>query len=233
MQNNQQNSQQNVRTELESLADVNYREFASKLIPNCENLIGVRIPEIRKIAKRIAGQNAFAYLHDTQEIYFEEIMLKGLIIGNLKIDIESLLQEVEFFVPKINNWSVCDSFAAELKIIKQHKGRVWEFLQPYWQSERTYFVRFALVVFLFYFVEENYLQKMFEIFEQISNRDYYVKMAIAWAISICFVKFPHQTMDFLKTTNLEKQTYNKALQKIRESTRTDKPTKELIKTMKR
>lgn len=233
MQNNQQNSQQNIRTELEKLADANYREFASKLIPNCENLIGVRIPEIRKIAKRIAGQNAATYLHDTQEIYFEEIMLKGLIIGNLKTDIESLLQEVEFFVPKINNWSVCDSFAAELKIIKQHKGRVWEFLQPYLQSERTYFVRFALAIFLFHFVEENYLQEMFEIFEQISNRDYYVKMAIAWAISICFVKFPHQTMDFLKTTNLEKQTYNKALQKIRESTRTDKPTKDLIKTMKR
>lgn len=225
--------EQTIRTELENLAEEKYQKFASTLIPGCDNLIGVRIPNIRKIAKRIAKDNPIKYLDHANEIYFEEKMLKALIIGNMKDDIEIILEQVALFIPKVDNWSVCDSFCNELKIVRNYKGRVWRFLQRYWQSDKPYEIRVAVVMLLFHFIEEKYLDDLFFIFDIIENDDYYVKMAVAWAISICFVKFPTETMDFLNNNHLDNETYNKILQKIRESLQVDQETKEIIKAMKR
>lgn len=227
------NDKESVRRELLSLAEEKYQKFASGLIPNCNNLIGVRIPNIRKIAKRIAKENPIEYLGNINDIYFEETMLKALIIGNMKDDIEIVLEQVALFIPKVSNWSICDSFCNELKIVRSHKEIVWKFLQKYWQSEEPYEIRVAVVIFLFHFIEKKYLDDLMFVFDVIKNDDYYVKMAVAWAISMCFVKFPKETMEYLKNNNLDKETYNKALQKIRESLQVDKETKELIKTMKR
>ena len=71
-----------------------------------------------------------------EDTYFEEIMLQGLVIGAMKSDIETVLFQVEQFVPKIDNWSVCDSFSNSLKIAEKHRGEVWKFLIPYWHSEK-------------------------------------------------------------------------------------------------
>ncbi len=225
--------EQEIRSELLSLSEEKYREFSSSLIPGCENLIGVRIPHIRKIAKKIAKDNPIDFLDNAIEIYFEETMLKALIIGNMNDDIEVILEQVALYVPKITNWSLCDSFCGELKIVRKHKERVWRFLQGYHQSTDAYHIRFAVVMMLFHYIEEQYLEDILLVCDVVTHDDYYVKMAVAWCISMCFVKFPNETMDYLKQNNLDDETYNKALQKIRESLRVDKDTKEIIKSMKR
>ncbi len=222
-----------IRKELFSLCDENFKQFATSLIPGCDNLIGVRIPQIRKIAKKIAKENPIDYLDNSNDIYFEETMLKALIIGNMNEDIEVTLEQVALFVPKITNWSLCDSFCNELKIVRLHKERVWKFLQRYHQSSKAYEIRFAVVMFLFHFIEKKYIDNVLFICDVITHDDYYVKMAVAWCLQVCFVNFPGETMDYLKNNNLDDFTYNKALQKIRESLKVDKATKEIIKSMKR
>ena len=222
-----------VRKELFSLCDDKYKKFATSLIPNCENLMGVRIPQIRKIAKEIVKANPIDFLDNADDIYFEETMLKALIIGNMNEDIEIILEQIALFVPKITNWSLCDSFCNELKIVRIHKERVWKFLQRYHQSSEAYEIRFVVVMLLFHYIEEQYLDDILFICDIITHENYYVKMAVAWAISMCFVKFPKETMGYLKQNNLDDETYNKALQKIRESLQVDKATKEIIKSMKR
>lgn len=222
-----------IRNELLSLAEPKYKKFASSLIPGCDNLIGVRIPTIRKIAKRIVKDNPIEYLDNAEDIYFEETMLKALIIGNLKDDIEIVLEQITLFIPKITNWSICDSFCNELKIVKEHRERVLKFLQRYWQSDKGYEIRVAVVILLFYYIEEKYLDDLFFILDIIEHDDYYVKMAVAWAISMCFIKYPDETMHFLKDNHLDDETYNKSLQKIRESLKVGKETKEIIKAMRR
>ncbi len=222
------NKPEHIRKELLSMAEPEYQKFASSLIPNCDNLIGVRIPKIRKIAKRIARNCPIYYLDNVSPKYFEEFMVKALVIGNMKDDIEVLLEQAALFIPEINNWSVCDSFCSEFKIVRKHKERVWDFLQKYWQSDKPYEIRVAVVMFLFHFMEQNYLEKLFSIFEQIKNENYYVKMAIAWAVSICFVNFPKETMAFLRDNHMDDETYHKTLQKIRKSLRVDRETKETI-----
>ncbi len=222
-----------IRRELFDISEEKFRAFATSLIPGCENLIGVRIPQIRKIAKRIIKDSPIDYLDNAEDIYFEETMLKALIIGNMNEDIEITLEQVALFVPKITNWSLCDSFCNELKVTRLHKERVWKFLQSYHQSDEAYEIRFAVVMFLFHFVEKQYLDDILFICDIITHEDYYVKMAVAWCLQVCFVAFPKETMEYLWDNNLDDETYNKALQKIRESLKVDKYTKEIIKSMKR
>ncbi len=222
-----------VRAELVSLAEPTYQKFSAALIPGCENLLGVRIPLLRKIAQRLVREGQAAYVRHAQDLYFEETMLKGFIIGNLRQDIEAILTEAAYFIPKITNWSLCDSFCTELKIVKKHKERVWEFMQPYALSTQAYEIRVAVVLGLMYYKEEAYLNHLFAHYNAIKHEDYYVKMAVAWAVSMCFVALPEPTMAFLKNNQLDDFTYNKSLQKIRESLKVPHEMKEFIKTMKR
>lgn len=222
-----------IREELFALSEEKYQKFSSSLIPGITNLIGVRIPEIRKIAKKIAKEDPLGYLLAAEDTYFEEIMLQGLVIGAMKSDIETVLFQVEQFVPKIDNWSVCDSFSNSLKIAEKHRGEVWKFLIPYWHSEKEYEVRFAVVMMLFHFVTEEYLERLFEAFNEIKVSAYYVKMAVAWAVSVCFVKFPEATMQFLKQNELDDETFNKSIQKIRESRQVSQEKKKAVSMLKR
>ena len=225
-----------IREKLLSLAEEDYAKFSSALIPGIDNLIGVRIPLLRKIANEIVKNNFEQYLRYEDLIYFEERMLQGIIIGSIKegkYDIKYILTLVEGFVPKIDNWSICDSFCAGLKAVKKHKEIVWNFLTPYFSSSKEYEVRFAVVILLDFYIDKEYIHKVLSILNNITHQGKYVKMAVAWAISKCYVEFPKETLEYLKNNTLDDFTYNKALQKICESLKVDRETKKIIKNMKR
>lgn len=222
-----------VRQKIFDLIDQEYQKFSSKLNPGTNNILGVRLPELRKIAKNIAKDNWRDYFETAQDDYFEEIMLQGLVIGYIKTDIEGVLSQVALFVPKIHNWSVCDSFCIGLKITNKHKERVWEFIQPYLQSGQEYEVRFGVVMLLNYYLEGNYIDKVLGLLDHIKHDGYYVKMAVAWAVSASYIKAPDITIVYLKNNTLDDFTFNKALQKISESLRVDKETKKYLRGMKR
>lgn len=222
-----------IREQLMELVDENYRQFTSALIPNINNVLGVRIPELRKMARQLAQADWRTYLERADDVYFEEIMLQGLVIGYVKTNIEEVLSYVAKFVPKIDNWSVCDSFCIGLKFTATNRERVWEFLQPYLKSDQEYDIRFGVVMLLDYYVEEAYIHQVLQWLDCIKHEGYYVKMAVAWAVSICYVKHPEPTLAFLTHNSLDDFTYNKSLQKITESLRVDEATKAMIRTMKR
>ncbi|WP_239616888.1 DNA alkylation repair protein [Cohnella mopanensis] len=223
-----------IKNRLFELAEPEYQKFAAALIPNIDNVLGVRLPEVRKLALRIAKGDWRSYLKQAEDEYFEEVMLQGMVIGYLQTDIEEILDAIAAFVPKINNWSVCDSFCIGLKFTKTNKIRVWSFLQSYLLSEQEYEIRFGVVMLLDYYVEEEYIGRVLQRLDAIKHNGYYVKMAVAWAISICYVLLPEPTMAYLTSrTSLDDFTYNKALQKITESTRVDQSTKQRIRSMKR
>ncbi|WCR28566.1 DNA alkylation repair protein [Paenibacillus thiaminolyticus] len=222
-----------IRAQIMALADEKYRQFSASLIPNINNVVGVRLPGLRKLARNIAKGDWRAYLAQADSDYFEEVMLQGMVIGCAKADVEEILHHIAAFVPKIDNWSVCDSFCSGLKITSLHKERVWEFIQPYLESDKEYDIRFGVVMLLNYYVDELYIHRVLERLDRITHEGYYVKMAVAWAVSICFVKLPDITMDYLRSNSLDDFTYNKALQKITESYRVAPETKALIRSMKR
>lgn len=221
--------------ELKDQADEKYRAFNQKLIPNSKPMLGIRLPKLRALGKEIAKGDWRGYLKaaQSQSTYYEEVMLHGIVIGAVKADITEILPLVAAFVPSIDNWGICDSFCAGLKITAKHKKEVFAFLQEYLQSDKEFFLRFAVVLLMDFYVEAEYIDRLLPIFFQIRHEGYYVKMAVAWAISVCFVKFEQKTMIYLKNNSLDNFTYNKALQKILESYRVTDETKVLIRSMKR
>lgn len=143
------------------------------------------------------------------------------------------IKDIEKFVPKIDNWAVCDTFCAGLKIIKKYPEDFWEFIGKYLKSDKEFEIRFAIVMILDYYINDKYIEEVLEILNNIKHEGYYVKMAVAWTVSICYIKFPKRTMKFLKECNLDNFTYNKSIQKIIESYRVENEDKEILKKMKK
>lgn len=223
-----------IREKIFELADEKYKEFHSSLCPGVDNIIGVRVPVLRKLAKEIASMpNWRECMNGIKDDYYEEVMLKGMILGLAKMDIDEFLMRVKEFIPKINNWAICDTFCAGLKATKKSEEKMWNFINKYINSEKEFEVRFAVVMMLDFYITDKYIDKVLSILNSIKHEGYYVRMAIAWAISICYIKYEEITFNYLKRCSLDDFTYNKALQKIMESYRVDKDKKEIIKKMKR
>ena len=211
-----------VREQILQEADEKYQKFSSALLPGVNNVVGVRLPVLRKISREIYKSDWQTYLKNNDCRFMEETMLKGMVIGLIKDEPEKILNYIENFVPEINNWSVCDSFCCGLKFIKKNKELVWNFVQKYLNSEKEFEIRFGVVVLLNYFIEENYIDRVLEKLEKVKTTDYYAQMAAAWAISICYIKFEAKTLDFLKKPSIDKAVFNKSIQKIIESNRISK-----------
>ncbi|MEG1028372.1 MAG: DNA alkylation repair protein, partial [Oscillospiraceae bacterium] len=165
-------------------------------------------------------------------IYFEEIMLKGMIIGELKIPFEQRKQLIKEFLPKINNWSVCDSFCAGLKFVKKEKQKMWKFINEYITSDKPFDVRFVVVTMLDYYIDEEYIDNVLQKLAQIKHNDYYVKMAMGWALSVCYIKFPQKTVPCFKNNIFTTDVHNIAIKKICESLRVSKEQKAFVINMK-
>ena len=226
---------QKIKKELEQLADKKYKEFQKGLCPGTENILGVRVPVLRDYAKKLSKEYEIReLLNHIDNEYYEEIMLQGMLIGLEKDkDIQNILTDIERFVPKIDNWGVCDVFCAGLKITKKHVKEMWEFLQKYVTSDKEFEIRFGVVMILDYYITEEYLEKNLAIFDHIKSDKYYVQMAVAWAISICLIKFYDKTIEYLKQAKIDKFTYNKALQKAIESYRITEEQKTELRKMKK
>ena len=222
-----------IREELFEKQDLKYKEFHSSLCPNVDKIIGIRVPQLRKMAKEIAMTNHKDFLENAQDEYYEELLLQGLVIGYAKISIEETFKYLEKFVPKINSWAVCDTTCSNLKITKKYMEQMWEFLEKYINSKKEYEIRFALVMYLNYFLTEDYIDKILQKVDRIGNNEYYVQMAIAWLISFAYIKQKDKTEKYLLKNNLDKFTQNKSIQKICESFRVSKEDKEKLRQYKK
>ncbi len=229
----QSTEMQNLTERLMELSDPKYRDFHSKLLPGTDNVIGVRTPDLRKLAKEITKGDWETFLEKNDRTWYENDILQALVTASAKMEPEERLRRVREFLPRIENWAVCDIFCGSLKDAEKYPELYWEFLKPYFQSEKPYEIRFAVVMLLSHFVKEEYLKDAFAYFDGIHVDHYYVRMAVAWAVSIYFVHFPEETFRYLRKNQLDDWTYNKALQKIIESYRVSPETKTQIRAMKR
>ena len=226
--------EEQIRKRLFEFQDLKYKEFNTDLCPNVDNIIGVRIPILREYAKEIYKNNKLNEIKIGNK-YYEELMIQGMIIGfQTKENIENVIKQIKQFVPKINSWAVCDTFSAGLKITKKHQKEMFELIKTYLKSKKEYELRFAIVMLLDCYINDQYIDSVLQILDSIKSDKYYVQMANAWAISECLVKYYEKTIIFLENCSLDKFTYNKAIQKAIESYRiTDEQKEELRKKKRR
>lgn len=222
-----------VRNELYENSDNAYKNFHSSLVPGISNIMGVRVPKLREIAKKVAKNDYKAFIENVNIEIYEELMIWGIVLGYIKLSCEERKKELEQFIPHINNWAICDCSCATCKFMREFP-RVWfPFVKGYLTSTREYEVRFAVVCLLDFFINEEYIDQVLELLLQIHHNAYYVKMAVAWAISICYIKFPKKTEKLFEENLLDDFIHNKSIQKIRESYRVPKESKERLQKMRR
>jgi len=215
----------NLREELFNLQDLKYRDFHSALVPNIdkEQIIGVRLPELRKIGKKLTDNNFDWH-------YYEEIMLHGFYIGYAKLSYKERISLLTEFIPYINNWAVCDCVSSTLKFVNKNRSDFLEFLKPYMNSQKEYELRFAVVMLMDYYLDDEYLKFTVDYLSKIKSDYYYVNMAVAWALSVAFVKDSNLVLPLIENYALEPFVHNKTISKICDSYRVDKPIKEKLKT---
>ena len=224
---------QEIVEKLKQLSDEEYKKFHSKLCPNTDNILGVRVPILRNFAKEIVKDDWKSYLDNAEDNYYEETMLQGMVIGLAKMSLQQWYYYVQRWIPKIDNWAVCDVCVSGFKIVKKNQEEVWKWLQQYQNANEEFVLRFYVIMLLDFYIQNEYIDEVLEKINHIQHEGYYVKMAVAWLISIAFIKFPEKTKKFLNNNLLDDFTYNKSLQKMLESYRIDEETKKWIRNMKR
>ena len=220
--------------QLSDSADEKYRTFNESLIPGSEGTtLGVRMPQLRQIAKEICKGSWREFLDESVQSQIYEIrMLRGLVIASAKCSMEERLQLLSEFIPEIRNWAVCDCVAAAMKSAGKNPAPAFKFLQPYIESREEFELRFAVVMLMDYFLTPEYIDRVLQIFRGIRHDGYYVKMAVAWAVSAAYVKYPEKTLELLQSRALDAWTHNRTIQKCRESRRVSDSDKEMLLTLK-
>lgn len=219
------------RKEIEQLAENDYKKFSASLLPGIDHVLGVRLPQLRELAKRIAKEDWHRYLV-AEPYYFEEIMLQGMVIGAIQVTPEERLQYIAGFVPCINSWSVCDTFCGGLKFTAKNQALVWEFMQPYLHSGEEYQIRFAVIMMMSYYLTDDYIDTVLALLDGVNHDAYYVKMAVAWALATALAKQPEKTWAYFQNHHLDMDTWKKTIQKSLESRRISEEQKAALRVMR-
>lgn len=217
-------------------ADVKYRDFHSSLVPNTDKkeFLGVRMPILRKIGKEISKGNPKSFLEISIKNVYEIKMLKGIVSGLVKPNsFEEFTLLCDCYVNEIDNWALCDSFCSGLKQTKNYKKDFFEYIKSYLNSNNEWKIRFALVIMLNYYLDNEYIDEVLKRCDEVRAKAYYVSMAQAWLVATALAKCREKTLEYLHNNSLDDVTFNKAIQKSIESYRIDDETKIYIRTLKR
>ena len=224
-----------IREELFNLRDIKYKEFQSKLIPTIakDKIIGVRVPEVRRIAKKYANTSkSKKFLENLPHKYYDENMLHGLLLSEIK-DYDLCLKEVNRFLPYVDNWAVCDIMSPKVFKNKKHKEDLINEIIKWSKSSNTYECRFGIRMLMAYYLDENFKNDYLDIVVNIHSDEYYVNMMIAWFFATALAKEWDDAILYLEKSKLDKWVHNKTIQKARESYRITKEQKEYLKSLKR
>lgn len=212
-----------------SLQDLKYKEFHSSLVLNSKyEMIGIRVPIMRNIAKQIAKTNVVEFLDNVQDNYYEEVMIQGLVISHIK-DEELFYKYFKNYINKIDNWALCDTFCSSIKCIRKYEDKYFNEAINMSSSKEEFISRIGLVMILNHFININNLNIIFNTLNKINSDKFYINMAQAWLVCELYIKYSEETKEFIKNNSLNKFTQNKAISKINDSYRVSKIDKEMLK----
>lgn len=221
-----------IQEELFSLQDISYGDFQAKLTPGIprELFIGVRVPNVRNLAKRLVkNTNIDKFLNDLPHTYYDENMLHGLLISEIK-DYDECIKAVDIFLPYVDNWAVCDIMSP--KIFKKHKTALLEKIKEWSISEKTYTCRFGIEMLMSHYLDDDFKKEYLDIPASIHSEDYYVQMMCAWFFATALTKQWNDSIQYIEEHRLDTWVHNKTIQKARESFRITPEQKEYLKSLK-
>lgn len=222
-----------IRNELFALQDVAYGDFQAKLTPGIprELFIGVRVPDARKLAKRLAREpETIEFLDELPHKYYDENLLHALLLSEIR-DYDACIAAVDRFLPYVDNWGVCDILSP--KVFRKNRAVLLEKIKAWSASEKTYTCRFGIEMLMSHFLDDNFTPEYLEIPASVHSEAYYVQMMVAWFFATALAKQWDAAIKYLEDHRLNTWVHNKTIQKARESFRITPEQKEYLKTLKR
>ncbi|MBP3742404.1 MAG: DNA alkylation repair protein [Treponema sp.] len=221
-----------------------YADFSKSLNPTSLPMLGVRLPELRKLAKKIAKNDYKKFLGQNPMDSFEMETLQAMVIGYAKDDLSEILACAADFIPKIHDWSVNDSFCQTFKICEKPdcQKECWDFFMKYANSKREFEVRVVAVMLMSHYLNDEYIDRVIQVLNNVYTGDtpdksdyYYAKMGVAWAVATVAAKYPEKCLAYMKSpdNHLDGWTYNKSIQKMCESFRVSEELKEEMKKLRK
>ena len=214
------------------LRDTEYAAFQAKLTPSVDKelFIGVRVPEVRKLAKQLKNNPiASDFIRELPHKYYDENMLHGLLVSEIR-DYGKAIEETDRFLPYVDNWAVCDIMSP--KIFKKHKTELLEKIREWTGSGEIYTIRFGIEMLMSHYLDEDFRPEYLEIPAAVRSEEYYVNMMIAWFFATALAKQWKSTVPYIENNRLDKWTHNKTIQKAVESYRITDEQKIYLKTLK-
>lgn len=221
-----------IRQSLFELQDIKYRDFQAKLIPgkDTEMMIGVRTPELRKLAKQMLKREEIGeFLRDLPHRYFDEDQLHAFIVSGIK-EYGKCMEELVLFLPYVDNWATCDQMSPG--IFKKHKPELLTQIREWLGSEHTYTVRFGIGMLMQHFLDEDFDPAYPELVAGVHSEEYYVNMMIAWYFATALAKQYDAVLPFIEGRRLDSWTHNKTIRKAVESYRISDEQKEYLRSLK-
>lgn len=187
-----------------SFEDLEYKNFNSKLVLK-NNLIGIRVPILKKIAKELAKGNYKEFISIMNHNYHEEVLIHGLILGYIK----DPMNYFDDYIKYMNDWQSCDITISNMKYFKYNQDI--NYIKKY------LYHRVGYVILLTYYIKDEYIDELYNIVDNYNSDSYYVKMAVAWLLSYLIIYDKNRAVKYLKKSKLDDFTYNKGIQKAIES----------------
>ena len=222
-----------LREQLYSLKDEQYKRFQSKLIPsiNPDTMIGVRTPQLKKIAAVMVKEGKYQeFLQELPHAYFEENQIHGFIIAGIK-EWKECVKEINYFLPYVDNWATCDQLNPI--VFKDYRSELLLEIFGWLKAKEEYTVRFGIKMLMDHFLEEDFSLSYPTVVSQVVREEYYIRMMIAWYFATALARQYEKILPYFTERRLEKWIHNKALQKAVESNRIESKKKEDLKKLKR
>ena len=197
-----------------------YATFNKRIVNTKMPVIGVRVPDLRRLAKELAGEMSAAdisRLLATPSNLYECVLLCGLLINRARISDEEAISLTQQYLPRVDSWAHIDIFVEKKR---RFAGEVWwDFALECLQSEAEFTVRYGVISLMTNFLDEAHIDQVFAALRNVKHDGYYVKMALAWLYATAAVHFFELTLAELENGHIDAWTRNKAYQKMRESRR--------------
>ncbi len=207
---------QEIKKRLFELQDLKFRKFHSRLVPNIDpqTVIGVRTPELRKLAKEIGEDEEF--LRTLPHEYYEENQLHALIITGMT-DFSGCISRLDEFLPYADNWAATDIMT--VKLFRKHTAELLPHIRRWLSSGRTYTVRYAVGCLMNFYLDDNFDTEYLEMVSAVKCDEYYVSMMVAWYFATALAKHYDAVIPYIEQRRLDPATHRRAIQKSIESFR--------------
>ena len=221
-----------LQDQLFALQDKAYADFQSKLLPTVshETVIGVRTPDLRKMAKQICKTPVVQeFMQALPHRYFDENQLHAFILSEEK-DFDTCIAELEQFLPYVDNWATCDQLSP--RCFKKHTTELLSYIRKWMKSTHTYTKRFGMGMLMRYYLDGEFKPEFLEWVASIKSDEYYIRMMQAWFFATALAKQWDATLPYIEQHRLHPWTHNKAIQKAIESYRITDEQKALLRTFR-